>query len=75
MKDQKIITLAFLNVDYLYKVLCNDSNFYHFLNCVNVKSFTTVKEAQKEAAKHDIKGLKIVEIDHFNNVKTLQYIN
>jgi hypothetical protein len=72
--NTKKITLAFLNIDYLYKVLCNDSNFYHFLSCANVKYFSSVREALKDAKKHDIKGLKVIEIDELNNVKTLKYI-
>lgn len=71
----KVITLGFLNIDYLYKVLCNDDNFYHFLSSVNMKTFSTLKQAEKYATKFDIKNLTVFQIDEFNNVKTLKYIN
>lgn len=69
------ITLGFLNIDYLYKVLCNDGNFYHFLSCVNLQYFDDIKAAEKAAINMDIKNLKILQIDEFNNVKTLKFIN
>jgi hypothetical protein len=75
METQKIITLAFLDINYLYKVMCNDNNFYHFLSCVNLKHFDSVKDAIKVGKSMDIKNLKVVEIDYLHNVKTLKYIN
>lgn len=69
------ITLAFLTIDYLYKVLCSDNNFYHFLSSTNLKYFNTTKDAETFGNSLDIKNLKIVSIDEFNNVKTLKYIN
>ena len=69
-----IITLGFLNIDYLFKVLFKDDNFFGFSNTENVKTFTTVKQALKYAEQFDIKNLKVLQIDEFNNVKTLKYI-
>jgi hypothetical protein len=69
-----IITLGFLNIDYLFKILCTDDNFYH-VPCIGTKFFSNVKQAEKYAAKFDIKNLKILQIDEFNNIKTLKFIN
>ena len=76
MKIAQNITLSFLNIDYLYKVLSLNGDFINLTNTNNVQFFGSIKECEKYAIsnKLDIKNLKIVSIDQFNNVNTLKYI-
>lgn len=90
----KKITLGFLNIDYLFKILCTDDNFYQvtingvietadglYLQTqgqtpsISTKIFSNVSQAEKYAAKFEIKNLKVLQIDEFNNIKTLKFIN
>jgi hypothetical protein len=69
----KKITLGFLTIDYFFKVLASDDNYYH-VPCMSMKFFNTIKQAEKYALKFDIKGLKVLQIDEFTNIKTLKNI-
>ena len=62
MKTETKITLSFLNIDYLYKVLSINGNFIHLINTNNVQFFNNIKECEKYAManKLDIKNLKII---------------
>lgn len=69
--ENKKITIGFLNIEYQFKLLCIDDSFKQFIGSLELKYFKTKKQALKYAEKIDVKGLKVLEIDDFKNLKTL----